>query len=266
MLVKSEDNRLNDNSNNKLFNLSNNNKNNNNFNIGQNNKDCSETNLLKLECIEPFNSNSNNAYNSNFTSNNNNNFNSNFAICSRLNNFEEFGKQKKEINNEIKKDFGFDKNLSHIKINEINGSFNNINNNEYLNLNENLTNNSVNNNNNFSFNNDPRNQSTTYFKEQTPNNNNKTDLNNNIYNNNNKQLNIVNNNFSTCEQIKFFLNQYDFYLQLLIQNILLTDNTKLKIRCYNLLFTFVTTIKNIQLYYNLPANKIKFNFLKVKKF
>jgi hypothetical protein len=110
-------------------------------------------------------------------------------------------------------------------------------------------------NNNDNINNIPisGNVSPSYLRDQTYT---KTDFNKNFDIKQGLTLN-------SYEQIKFLLNQFDMYLQLLIQNILLTDDNKLKIRCYNLLFTFVTTKNNIQKYYNLPGNKIKFNFLKV---
>ena len=52
------------------------------------------------------------------------------------------------------------------------------------------------------------------------------------------------------EKLLFLLKQYDFMLQLLIQNLMMTDNKNLKFRCYTLLFSFYMAkqrvIENLQ--------------------
>jgi hypothetical protein len=67
-----------------------------------------------------------------------------------------------------------------------------------------------------------------------------------------------------CEQIKFILKQYDFYLQLILQNILLTDDLSLKLRCYNIIYNLYLQKIRINNIFKLPEFEINFNFCKVK--
>ncbi len=69
-----------------------------------------------------------------------------------------------------------------------------------------------------------------------------------------------------CEQIKFLLKQYDFYLQLVLQNIFLTSDMNYKYRCYTILYNMYIQRTRIINYYRLPQFEIYFNFCKVSIF
>jgi hypothetical protein len=64
--------------------------------------------------------------------------------------------------------------------------------------------------------------------------------------------------------IKLLLKQYDFFLQILIQNVLLTSDQGLKYRCYSLLFSFYMTREKIINTVKLPEYTVYFNFCRVK--
>lgn len=69
-----------------------------------------------------------------------------------------------------------------------------------------------------------------------------------------------------CEQIKFIIRQFEFYLQLLLQNIFLTDESDLKYRGYSLIYNMYLQKMRIINLYKLPHFEVYFNFCKVKKF
>ena len=66
-----------------------------------------------------------------------------------------------------------------------------------------------------------------------------------------------------CEQIKFILKQFDFYLQLVLQNIFLTDDQDLKFRCYSILYNLYLQRMRVLNIYKLPQFDVYFNFCKV---
>ena len=68
-----------------------------------------------------------------------------------------------------------------------------------------------------------------------------------------------------CEQIKFLLKQFDFFLQLIIQNIFLTDDPDLKYRCYLMIYNLYLQRIRVMSMFKLPEFEISFNFTKVKK-
>lgn len=65
------------------------------------------------------------------------------------------------------------------------------------------------------------------------------------------------------ELIKLLLKQYDFFLQILIQNVLLTSDQGLKYRCYSLLFSFYMARERIINSIKLPEHDVYFNFCRV---
>ena len=86
------------------------------------------------------------------------------------------------------------------------------------------------------------------------------------FNNNlNKIENSINalNQMDLLETITLLLKQYDFIIQLLIQNFMLTNNQNLKYRCYNMIFSFYMARLRIIDNYKIPEFDIKFNFNQV---
>lgn len=65
------------------------------------------------------------------------------------------------------------------------------------------------------------------------------------------------------EQIKLLIKQYDFLIQLIIQNILLTRDDGLNFRCYSMLYSFFLMRSKILNLFKLPEYKISFNFTRV---
>ena len=71
-------------------------------------------------------------------------------------------------------------------------------------------------------------------------------MNNNTNITNNNQQNVIVNrshiskplNIDFIEIVKFFVKQFDIYLQLLIQNFLLSQDSKTKMRAYILIYNF----------------------------
>jgi len=68
-----------------------------------------------------------------------------------------------------------------------------------------------------------------------------------------------------CEQIKFIIKQYEFYLQLILQNIFLTDDSCLKYRGYSLIYNMYLQKMRIINQCRLPHFDVYYNFCKVKK-
>ena len=144
-----------------------------------------------------------------------------------------------------------DKN-KHIKYNEqINNNFNiinePINNNIHININNNYNN----------------------IYESHPNNNIIINTSNNNYNdirndyfsrikdlNQNKGLNQM----DLIEKILFLLKQYDFMLQLLIQNLMMIEDKNLKFRCYTLLFSFYMAKQRVIENLKFPEFHVGFEF------
>jgi hypothetical protein len=69
-----------------------------------------------------------------------------------------------------------------------------------------------------------------------------------------------------CEQIKFVIKQFELYLQMILQNIFLTDNMDLKYRGYSLIYNMYMQKTRIINLYRLPHFEIYFNFCKVKNY
>lgn len=65
------------------------------------------------------------------------------------------------------------------------------------------------------------------------------------------------------EMIKLLLKQYDLFLQILIQNILLTDDQGIKYRCYTMLFSFYMTRQRVLQTAKLQDFGVNFNFTKI---
>lgn len=62
------------------------------------------------------------------------------------------------------------------------------------------------------------------------------------------------------EMLVLLLKQYDFVIQLLIQNLMLAENRSLKYRCYNILFQFYMYRQAIIDNFKLPQFSVQFNF------
>ena len=62
------------------------------------------------------------------------------------------------------------------------------------------------------------------------------------------------------EKLLFLLKQYDFMLQLLIQNLMMTDNKNLKFRCYTLLFSFYMAKQRVIENLKFPEFHVNFEF------
>lgn len=62
------------------------------------------------------------------------------------------------------------------------------------------------------------------------------------------------------EKLLFLLKQYDFMLQLLIQNLMMTDNKNLKFRCYTLLFSFYMAKQRVIENLKFPEFRVRFEF------
>ena len=62
------------------------------------------------------------------------------------------------------------------------------------------------------------------------------------------------------EKLLFLLKQYDFMLQLLIQNLMMTDNKNLKFRCYTLLFSFYMAKQRVIENLQFPEFHVRFEF------
>ena len=62
------------------------------------------------------------------------------------------------------------------------------------------------------------------------------------------------------EKLAFALKQYDFMLQLLIQNLMMVENTNLKFRCYTLLFSFYLAKQRVVQNMKFPEFHVKFDF------
>jgi len=92
--------------------------------------------------------------------------------------------------------------------------------------------------------------------------------NNNLLTNNRCNMNGVASKYTplqmdSVDMIKLLIKQYDFFLQILIQNILLTTDQGLKHRCYTMLFSFYVTRQRIITTAKLVENSIRFSFSKI---
>ena len=105
---------------------------------------------------------------------------------------------------------------------------------------------------------------------------------NNAFNNNNLMINPSNNyndmrydyfskikdisqnkglnQMDLIEKLLFLLKQYDFMLQLLIQNLMMTENENLKFRCYTLLFSFYMAKQRVIENLKFPEFHVGFEF------
>ena len=68
------------------------------------------------------------------------------------------------------------------------------------------------------------------------------------------------NQMDIFEKLIFLLKQYDFVIQLLIQNLMLSESKSLKFRCYNMLFGFYMARQKVIENFKFPQFPIKFNF------
>ena len=102
-----------------------------------------------------------------------------------------------------------------------------------------------------------------------PNNNFISNQNNNNFNNFGydylSQIKDINQNkcleqMDIIEKLLFLLKQYDFMLQLLIQNLMMTDNKNLKFRCYTLLFSFYMAKQRVIENLKFPEFHVNFEF------
>lgn len=94
-----------------------------------------------------------------------------------------------------------------------------------------------------------------------PSNEEKTIINNMM--NNIEQIpeeNKAINQMDIGEMLVLLLKQYDFVIQLLIQNLMLSENRSLKYRCYNILFQFYMYRQAIIDNFKLPQFPVQFNF------
>ena len=147
-------------------------------------------------------------------------------------------KSKKHSNNE------YPKNKNNKNVNIISEP---INNNDYFHLNNNF-NNAYNNNQNH--NNLIINASNNYNSIRYDYFSRIKDL------NQNKGLNQM----DLIEKLLFLLKQYDFMLQLLIQNLMMSDNKNLKFRCYTLLFSFYMAKQRVIENLKFPEFHVSFEF------
>ena len=68
------------------------------------------------------------------------------------------------------------------------------------------------------------------------------------------------NQMDIIEKLLFLLKQYDFMLQLLIQNLMMTENKNLKLRCYTLLFSFYMAKQRVIENLRFPEFHVGFEF------
>ena len=131
----------------------------------------------------------------------------------------------------------------------------------------------------------PKNNYLNNILQNSPIENNNFINNQNYFNNanNNFLANSINNNFNNfgydylsqikdinqnkcleqmdiIEKLLFLLKQYDFMLQLLIQNLMMTDNKNLKFRCYTLLFSFYMAKQRVIENLKFPEFHVSFEF------
>jgi hypothetical protein len=119
------------------------------------------------------------------------------------------------------------------------------------------------NNNNISFNSSINKNNNNALFEKKKN----SDSSHNSTNNNNEDYKVINHKpilqINLCEMIKVMIKQYDFFLQLLIQNIFLTNDQNVKLRCYNMLYSFYMARTKIINMFRLPHCDISFQFQRV---
>ena len=158
-----------------------------------------------------------------------------------------------------------------LKIKKINNNNENIKNNKNIKYNEYINNNfnniseQINNNNNFNINNNYNNINNNNQNNNiiinTSNNNNFNDMRYDYFTrikdiNQNKGLSQM----DLIEKLLFLLKQYDFMLQLLIQNLMMTENKNLKFRCYTLLFSFYMAKQRVLDNLKFPEFYVGFEF------
>ena len=152
--------------------------------------------------------------------------------------------------------------------------FNEHNKNKHLKLNESINNNNYNigplNNNNFgidnNFNPNFHNNQSNNIIINGANNFNYNYMRNDYFSkikdiNQSKGLNQM----DLIEKLLFLLKQYDFMLQLLIQNLMMTENKNLKFRCYTLLFSFYMAKQRVIENLKFPEFPINFEFNEIFK-
>ena len=241
---RNKENKNNINANKQPSNLSNNEQisaidNNSNHNITINNFNKQNMNLSGISNIKQKTDNNGNI-NSKIKSNNKSNGNNNIKQ-------KEETKNKKSNNNESNKN-------KHIKNNNhFNTNFNIISNP--------LSGNNLNLGNNFNnqYNSNPQNNNNNIIVNSS--NNNYNDMKYDYFSkmrdiNQNKGLNQM----DLIEKLLFLLKQYDFLLQLLIQNLMMTENKNLKFRCYTLLFSFYMAKQRVIENLRFPEFHVGFEF------
>ena len=241
---RNKENKNNINANKQPSNLSNNEQisaidNNSNHNITINNFNKQNMNLSGISNIKQKTDNNGNI-NTKIKSNNKSNGNNNIKQ-------KEETKNKKSNNNESNKN-------KHIKNNNhFNNNFNIISNP--------LSGNNLNLGNNFNnqYNSNPQNNNNNIIVNSS--NNNYNDMKYDYFSkmrdiNQNKGLNQM----DLIEKLLFLLKQYDFLLQLLIQNLMMTENKNLKFRCYTLLFSFYMAKQRVIENLRFPEFHVGFEF------
>lgn len=87
--------------------------------------------------------------------------------------------------------------------------------------------------------------------------------NNNIFNNVNKIQAVKPLSIDFIELVRFFVKQYDIYLQLLIQNFLLCNEPKSKMRAYILIYSFYMERTKVINTFNIPHFDVSFSFCRI---
>ena len=222
------------------------------------------SNLSNNEQISVIDNNSNHHLNINHSNKQNMNIgisnikqrtdnNDNINNKTKSNNNKSNIKQKEETKNKKSNNNESNKN-KHIKNNnQFNTNFNIISNP--------LSSNNLNLGNNFSnpYNNNPQNNNNNMIINSS--NNNYNDMKYDYFSkmkdiNQNKGLNQM----DLIEKLLFLLKQYDFLLQLLIQNLMMTENKNLKFRCYTLLFSFYMAKQRVIENLRFPEFHVGFEF------
>ena len=224
------------------------------------------SNLSNNEQISAIDNNSN--HNLNIINSNKQNMNMNIGISNikqkadsndninnktKSNNNKSNIKQKEETKNKKSNNNESNKN-KHIKSNNhFNNNFNIISNP--------LNSNNLNLGNNFNnpYNNNPQSNNNNMIINSS--NNNYNDMKYDYFSkmkdiNQNKGLNQM----DLIEKLLFLLKQYDFLLQLLIQNLMMTENKNLKFRCYTLLFSFYMAKQRVIENLRFPEFHVGFEF------
>ena len=97
----------------------------------------------------------------------------------------------------------------------------------------------------------------------TQNNNFDNNYTNNINTNMNRIQPSKPLNIDFIELVRFFVKQYDIYLQLLIQNFLLCNDPKTKMRAYVLIYNFYVERTKVINTFNIPHFDVSFGFCRI---